>query len=40
VLVTAADRDPHGVVRPGIYLVDPRTLAHTLERPTGQGPHC
>jgi hypothetical protein len=40
VLVTAADQDPRGDVRPGIYRVDPRTLAHTLERPRGEGPHC
>jgi hypothetical protein len=39
VLVTTTDPDPRGDVRPGIYSVDPRTLAHTLERPA-QGPHC
>jgi hypothetical protein len=40
VLVTAAAPDPRGDVRPGIYRVDPRTLAHTLERWRGEGPHC
>jgi hypothetical protein len=32
--------DPRGDVRAGIYLVDPRTLAHTLERSLGRGPAC
>ncbi|HJW66284.1 MAG TPA: hypothetical protein VJ419_00750 [Gaiellaceae bacterium] len=32
--------DPRGDVRAGIYLVDPQTLAHTLERPLGRGPAC
>ena len=33
-------RDPRGDVRAGIYLVDPQTLAHTLERPLARGPAC
>jgi hypothetical protein len=32
--------DPHGDLRAGIYLVDPQTLAHTLERPLGRGSAC
>jgi hypothetical protein len=32
--------DPRGDVRAGIYLVDPRTFAHTLERSLGRGPAC
>ena len=33
-------RDSRGDVRAGIYLVDPQTLAHTLERPLARGPAC
>jgi len=33
-------RDPRGDVRAGIYLVDPQSLAHTLERPLARGPAC
>jgi hypothetical protein len=33
-------RDPRGDVRAGIYLVDPQTLAHALERPLARGPAC
>jgi hypothetical protein len=40
VRVPMAWPDPLGDVRAGIYLVDPRTLAHTLERSMGRGPAC
>jgi hypothetical protein len=40
VRVVAASPDPRGDVQPGIYLVDPRTLSHTLEHPRGRGPAC
>jgi hypothetical protein len=40
VRVPMASPDRRGGVRAGIYLVDPRTLAHTLERSLGQGPAC
>ena len=32
--------DPRGDLRSGIYLVDPQSLAHVLERPLGRGPAC
>jgi hypothetical protein len=40
VRVLAASPDRRGDVQPGIYLVDPRTLAHILERSRGRGPAC
>ena len=40
VQVPIAAKDTRGDVRAGIYRVQPRTLAHTIERPLGQGPHC
>lgn len=40
VRVSFAEPDPRGDVVPGIYRVDPRTLAHTLERSVAVGPHC
>ena len=40
VRVPVAAPDPRGDVRAGIYLIDPRSLAHTLERPLGRGPAC
>ena len=40
VRVPIAAPDPRGNLRAGIYLVDPQTLTHTLERPLGRGPAC
>jgi len=40
VRVPMTSPDPRGNVHAGIYLVDPRTLAHTLERSMGRGPAC
>src|SRR2546430_8049716 len=38
--VTDEAKDPRGDVRPGIYRIHPRTLAHTLERSLARGPAC
>jgi hypothetical protein len=40
VRVPVAAPDPRGDLRAGIYLVDPRTLTRTFERPLGRGPAC